>query len=345
MNRDAEAMIPPKTVLVAGVGRSGTSWLGKILDSSPQVFYKPQPDDVNRYPWFRGIPSRLDPTPEFDRFREPFARALHQMFSSHSVYLRARPDFRKAFLYNGAWRALNLGLRAWCKATRGGGPVVRIPRWIFRSDPRNVTFVLKSVVSNMRLAWIHRHFPQIKIILIVRHPGGYLNSVFRGARDHRWRNIGTRKRLEGVVLPFRHREHQKYASVIENGSESERELIYCIVANETPILELGNSPSFKLVVYEELCARPMEVARQIFTFLDLPFSETTAEFLSDSTSHEHSGYYAVYKDSSRAATKWREELSEEHATLVGEYLQRCSLATLWKSKAGALGGRAGGARS
>lgn len=53
MSDQLDALIPPKTVLIAGVGRSGTSWLGKILDSSPHVFYKPQPDDVSRYPWFR----------------------------------------------------------------------------------------------------------------------------------------------------------------------------------------------------------------------------------------------------------------------------------------------------
>ena len=48
MNHEPQTSFPPKTVLIAGVGRSGTSWLGKILDSSPHVFYKPQPDDVSR---------------------------------------------------------------------------------------------------------------------------------------------------------------------------------------------------------------------------------------------------------------------------------------------------------
>lgn len=333
MNRDSEAMIPPKTVLVAGVGRSGTSWLGKILDSSPQVFYKPQPDDVNRYPWFRDIPSRLDPTPELDRFREPFARALHQTFWSHSAYLQARPDFHKEFLHIAAWRSLNFGLRAWRKLGRGRAPIVRIPRWMFRGDPDNVTFVMKSVVSNMRLAWIHRHFPQIKIILIIRHPGGYLNSVFRGARDHGLRNIGTRNRLEGVVLPFRHREHQKYADVVKNGSESERELIYWIVANEVPILELADLPVLKLVVYEDLCARPIEVAREVLDFAGIPFGDGTARFLRDSTERDDSGYYAVYKDPARAAVKWRDELSENEISSVERYLHHSTLRSLWKGGA------------
>lgn len=329
MNHEPQTSFPRKTVLIAGVGRSGTSWLGKILDSSPHVFYKPQPDDVSRYPWFRGIPSRLDPTPEFDRFREPFARALQRTFWSHSANLLTRPDFHKDFLHNGAWRCLNTGLRAWRKATRGGGPIVRIPRWMFRGDTGNVTFVLKSVVSNMRLTWIHRHFPQIKIILIIRHPGGYLNSVFRGARCHGWGNIGKRARLDESVLPFRLPEHRKYADIVENGSDFERELIYWIVTNETPILELGDSPVLKVVAYEDMCRRPQAVVEEILSFLQISHSQRTARFLAETTAEDHAAYYSIYKNPLRSAYNWRAELNREHIAVIGRFMQHCLLNSLW----------------
>jgi hypothetical protein len=330
MSDQSVAKSLPRTVFVAGTGRSGTSWLGKILDSNPLIFYKHEPDNVRLHPWFRGIPSRLEPSLEFDRYRQPFAQAIIRAFWSHSADFLSRPDFPKEFLRPHAWGALNFSMRTWRKVTRGGAPVLRIPRSMFRIDPYTVLLVIKSVVSNLRLTWIHRHFPEIKLVLIVRHPGGYLNSIFTGARLHGWTDVGTKKRLGSTVLPFPRAEHLQYTDAFENGSDFERELIYWIVANETPIMELGDSPSLKIVVYEELCARPVEITEDLFRFIGLPVDDCTRQFLRDSTSQERSGYHDVYKNPVRAANKWRTELTGDEKATVQAYLGRCSLRPLWE---------------
>ena len=36
-------------VLVVGLARSGTSWLGKILDSDPSVLYRYKPDNLSKF--------------------------------------------------------------------------------------------------------------------------------------------------------------------------------------------------------------------------------------------------------------------------------------------------------
>ena len=316
---------PRNVVLIAGTGRSGTTWLGKILDSSPGVFYKSQPDDVTRYPWFRGIPSRIDPTPENDGYCGPFARAVHDTFWHHSAHLAGRPDFPKAFLHNGAWWTLNLGLRAWRRVTRGGAPIVPIPRAMFRSDPYGAKLVIKSVVSNMRLAWIHWHFPDIKIILIIRHPAGYLNSIFKGSRDHNWVNVGKKERLAPTLLPFPLPGHERYAKAFEKGDDFERELIYWLVANETPCVALRDCGMMKTVVYEELCIRPHDIVRETFGFLELPYTKQTACFLDASTCREHRGYYSVYKNPINSAFKWQKELRADAITVVDNYLDTTPL--------------------
>lgn len=326
-----EALVPFPLVWLAGTGRSGTTWLGKILDSSPHLFYKGQPDDRSRYPWFRGIPSRLEPTGEFDGFRSCFARALVAAFWNHSPFLNPRPDFPKVFLHRTAWWAFANAMRARRKIRPERVFYCRMPRWMLRVEPQHVPLVVKSVVSNLSLAWIHKHFPGVKTILLIRHPAGYLNSIFKGAAEHRWPDIGKKDRLSGTILPFSRSEHLRYAATVDQGSDLERELIYWIVANETPILDLAHSPGFKVVVYEKLCAHPAEVTQDIFSFLGIPFGKQTEDFIRTSTSQERPGYYAVYKDPLRSAGKWREELAKEHVTVIDEYLQQSSLKSFWDS--------------
>ena len=42
-----------KIIMVMGLPRSGTTWLGKIFDCHPQTFYSHEPDSVHR---FRDVP-------------------------------------------------------------------------------------------------------------------------------------------------------------------------------------------------------------------------------------------------------------------------------------------------
>ena len=320
---------PERTVFLAGAGRSGTTWLARLLDASPTVLYKHEPDNIDRAPWFRGIPSRLDATDENDSYRDRFAKALEEAFWSHSLQFINRPEFPKMILRNPAWRVANYALRAWRKAGLGERPSFRIPRWIFRKDPRGVDLVVKSVVSNLRLAWIRRHFPEFRLVLIIRHPCGYLSSWMRGAAHHGWTGFGERSRLDGTILPFPRPEHEKYAKVYESGGHFERELIYWIIANETPFLELAGDPAFKAVIYEELCAQPEKVVREVYEHSGIPFDEQTRRFVEASTARHLPDFHGVFKNPKIVANRWRGELTPEHINTVERYLAGTSLADMW----------------
>ena len=295
--------IPDHTVLVTGAGRSGTSWLGKLLDASPRVLYKHEPDNWTYVPWFRNIPSRLDDVPENDSYRDEVIWALEQSFWTHCLQFVAPPDFPKKFLRHRLWRLMNLGLRAHRKLGLGDGPSFTIPRWMFREDISQIHFVVKSVMSNLRLAWLHRNFPTFRLLLIIRHPGGYLSSWIRGARDHGWAGFGDKSRLNGTLLPFPRVEHEKYAHAYHHASPFERELIYWIIANKTPLLELAES--------------------------SIPLGESTKRFIEASTSIHQDGFYSVFKDPSRVAEQWREELSSVQIETVDSYLAGSFLSKFW----------------
>lgn len=331
--RPQASMLPEDITLIAGTGRSGSSWLGKLFDSSPCVFYKHEPDNVASKPWFREIPSRLDPDPENDRYAPRFAHALEESFWHHSVLMIRPPEFSKSFLRERPWQVLNLGLRALRKVRLPHQPTLRIPGWMLRGDLSSVHYAWKSVTSNLRLCWIHRHFPRMRLVLIVRHPGGYLNSWMRGARYEGWSGFGDRNRLDPVVLPFPLPEQERFADVYRNGTAFERELVYWIVANETPLLSLADSGALKLVIYEDLCRRPEAVLRDVFDYCGIRLEEQTRQFAEASTSRHDTRYHAVFKDPSRTAWRWREDLDRGQHRTLERLLRQTSLADLWAKDA------------
>jgi len=200
---------------------------------------------------------------------------------------------------------------------------------MFRGDIRDIHLVIKSVCSNLRLAWIHRHFPHFRIVQLIRHPGGYLESWLRAKNEEGWTGFGERRRLDSTLLPFSRPEHQHYIDAYNEGSSFERELIYWIVANETPIFELGESPAFKVVVYEELCAEPERVLKEIYEHSGIPFGEQALRFVRASTSQHKAGFHDVFKNPEYVANRWRNSLSTEQIETVERYLAATSLASLW----------------
>lgn len=82
---------------------------------------------------------------------------------------------------------------------------------------------------------------------------------------------------------------------------------------------------FRIVRYEALVERPMEQTRDLFAFLNLPFSRQTEQFLIDCHTKHDSDTHAVYKDPA-VKDKWRETLPAAiQQEIVGE-LQGTELA-------------------
>jgi Sulfotransferase family len=322
---------PKRTILLAGAGRSGTTWLGKLMDASPSVFYKHEPDNVEKLSIFALVPSRLDLIVDNDGYCPAFQDALERTFWQHGLMFLASPELANDFLRSGPWKVVNLALRGIKKMGFAQEPTLKLRPWMFRRSVDEVSLVIKSVVSNMRLAWVHQHFPEIKQVLIIRHPGGYLNSWLNGKRDHGWSKFGKKGRLNQAIIPLARPEHEKYLDSYENGTDFERELIYWIIANETPLLQLGEKSGLMTVVYEDLCENPQKIMSQVYEHCEIPFLTSTQEFIEQTTSRQEDGFHSVFKDPRVAAEKWRSELSQEQIEIVERYLAGSILAPLWQA--------------
>lgn len=291
-------------ILVFGAPRSGTSWLAKIFDSHPDVLYRHEPDSERKHP---GIPFLCSDERALELLPEagPYLRSLVGVRSLKSA--GSLPAFPKAYC-TGACAAMR---RAWIYGARAVEKVVGKRSWITVPDfsgaaeRSDVRFVMKSVDSMGRLNLFARAVPEAKIVVVLRHPCGQVDSVMRGLKSGYL--------AQAAILAMARMEQAKRRGLSEDSFRSmtlEQQLAWNWgLLNEKGLEDTEGHANVLVVRYEDLCVDPVGVARRMFEFTGLSWSEATERFLDVSSTYRGSErYFQVVRNSRRAAEKWREQL-------------------------------------
>lgn len=129
--------------VVAGAARSGTSWLGQILDSSPQVAYRFQPFFSYAFKQFVDFDSPLDRWMEF----------FNALYRSDDEFLH-QADKRRSGLYP-----------------------------VFQKDPAPRVLALKMNRYQYLLGPMLNVFPNLRLVPIVRHPAAVISSWTKNPKE------------------------------------------------------------------------------------------------------------------------------------------------------------------
>lgn len=133
-----------KIVGIIGVPRSGTSWLGQIFDSAPDVLYRMQPF----YSWaFRDKIHVRSSKREINDF-------FCELYLSNDSYLKQQ-ERKKSGIY----------------------PIFNNKK----SQPE--VMVYKEVMFHYLIPILLKHVDQLKIIALVRHPVDVLTSYYNAPRE------------------------------------------------------------------------------------------------------------------------------------------------------------------
>jgi hypothetical protein len=306
---------PRSPILLFGMPRSGTTWLGKIFDSHPAVLYRHEPDT-----W-----QRLTDVPIV---------AGRATWASHEARLRAyveslpgvradrvcgkRPLFPKSYATRAAVRRyaiasmLHKGLAR--AGLRTGPPTPPQP-----GNGKEYRLAWKSIESLGRLGLLLDSLPDARSVHIVRHPCGYVASVLRGEAAARFDHNAAAtdfpiyEMLSGTA-PARRRgltlERFRAMPVVE------RLAWRWVIFNELAAEDTAGEPRNRTLYYEELCALPEAVTRSLFEFCELDWNEQTAQFVRSSTTRSRDDYYSVFKDPLASAWRWQGELGAQEAAIV-----------------------------
>jgi hypothetical protein len=294
-------------ILIIGVPRSGTSWLGKIFDSHPGVIYRHEPDDIAARPDFPGI-CQIEDIP---RFRDAARRYIAGLTAVRQVKSSGiRPVFAKPFQRFPApliRRGLALALRAGETVPPAAAWAKRVPIPDFISgNAASITYVIKSVSLIGATALLATAIPESRIISIFRHPCGYIASLKREpSRGKPTGLFGPR-----VLATKRARELGMTRGRFEQLPTLDSWVWAWAFVHAKLFEEVKNLPNVRLLSYERLCASPIAEARDLLAFAGLPWCDETQRFIEKSSqSAGREGYFSLFRDPVESATKWQRELS------------------------------------
>ena len=318
----------PRYALLLGQGRSGTNYPLKLLDQSPFTHCRNEADQLRD-----GALARLSRSRYFRRDDAELEERWDDAVRDASSSLGARDhvtQHAKRWLRPGARRPGYFWMRQRYRVQQrlSGAKAMdtieaRFPRWMAsRSGLREAFHVFKLNAACGLASWMFDHRPEGKAIHIVRHPGGFTKSWLR-----RWAEQHDRQQTEDATKA-RLRELHEFdprwrglTGEVEPMSMIEAELWFWRYVNESIHTAGQGQPGYLPVVYEELTQQPDDVARRVYEFCDLPWSDWVGERVRE-----------ISRGSKAIAAAWKDELEPDVVETIERVLAGSVLETWWEER-------------
>lgn len=301
--------IPP--VIIVGSGRSGTTFLAKLLDSHPDVLYRHEPDSVLVNTDIPFLPVDKD-IPKFIKPARHYLEAL--MTVNASKVNGQRPVFDKSYRSSLQRQRFLAGLYLVKAIERACGGALKnslsIPDCVNRKYAGRVVPVIKTVNSLWRTRLFSEAMPDMRVLHIMRHPCAVVNSCLRGIDQNLMSSaVYLRPLFEAGFA-------ENYSFTLEDleaASYEEKAAFFWMACNQRIYDGLRGRGSYRPVIYEELCSALAPTMNSLFRFAGLDWNEQSARFADalEASDRQQADYFNVVRSPASAMNKWRDQLSTE----------------------------------
>jgi hypothetical protein len=287
------ARSPAPLTFLLGCERSGSTWLGNILDAHEEVDFIMEPfaPYASLFPGFphRNLYVRESSTAVEELVRQRLGsvlakkypllyqpgRSMHWKVADHYVMKAFRTVHQRL---SGApplkylqWELLNLNHSKVPLGMQGR-----------RKSPRR-HFVLKELRLNLKMRLLVKAVPEARFLVIVRNPAAQLTSI------RRWMEKGYLHELAVALKslsanPSQHQYPDHYGKWFGNGNLGHVLVAWWFLNYELLLADLRDSGvPMMLIRHEELAAGPSVWSEKILAFLGLSPSQSVKEYIQWST--------------------------------------------------------------
>lgn len=315
-------------IILVGAPRSGTSWIGKIFDSHPNVLYRHEPDLAlydGRLPFIildKDTGNYVPITRELlQRFiRTPTLKSTGQLpHFPKAYYSRPVQAIHGSMIYALKWA------EKFARYDLRGFP---IPDLFDIDQCPYLRCVIKTVSAHGRMSVLLEAAPDARFIFLLRHPCGQVASLLRGHRQKKFASITS---FDLSLL--RTAPAQRYGlteSLVQSLSDVQKFTWNWVITNEIALDACGERSNCMLVIYENVCTDPMNEGQKIFQFCNLGWEQQTRRFVEASTSDQSpEKYYNVFRNPATASQKWRTELTVQQQQEILNIVRQTSLSSYW----------------
>ncbi len=293
-------------VVLVGVARSGTSWLGHALGRARGVRFYYEPDNVDADPSNDAAAGQRGfgpyPVIDSDSGAGQFAPLWDLVFSGRLPFaLRERRRLRPA-----AKVLLRLP-----RSIRD--PLVRSAASISARRPgRAQSVVVKTIYATFSLEWlVARYRPQV--IAMQRNPLNVVSS---------WRELHI-PLFDLTTRPIIHTRFIEPLGIEPPGAgEPEVAQIAWHVGLLTHVIAqaLDRHPEWIFVTHEDLCDDPSTTIRRVSEQVGLEWTDDIDRFLNDNNRHGEG--LAPVRIATEEPTKWRQRLTDAEVEQIQRVLER-----------------------
>ncbi len=296
--------------MILGTARSGTTFLGKLFDSHPEVIYRHEPDsvEINRsIPFMPDVSGISKYLPEAEAY---FDKLKH----NHALKTAGRPPFfRKHYrtpLGEFLFRSAVIAKVAWEKCGLYGSRHLLISD---RMQHNHVPayYVLKSVNSLCRMALFANAVPTCRFVHLIRHPCGVIASRIRGQQE----NAMSAKTFLKSLFQLPEAKLYPYTLAEMAARTFEEQVAYdWMVKNDKVARDMRNSDCYYPVSYEKLCeAEALEsVLQELFLYAKLRWHPQTEQFihrLQHISGTKRTSYFGVLRNPAGGQHGWKRDLT------------------------------------
>lgn len=164
--------------------------------------------------------------------------------------------------------------------------------------------LIKDVRANLFLKWMSTHFPNMPIILLIRHPCAVVSSQLRS--NHRFPTLEEEfLSQEELMQDFLH-PYQKNIEQAE--TEFEKRIFRWCIQNYVPLKQFKEG-EIHLAFYENFCEKPEFEIDRLFSFLEKDYGQKVFTKLKSPSPQSHADSAIVSGNS--LIDGWRRWVTDE----------------------------------